>query len=163
MTKMAIKINVILSLCLLTIVGCKDADTEPAALTKTELITSSPWVLKAVTVEPGIDFLGTIVTDFYAQVYEDCDKDDFEKYNTNGTLVYDQGEIKCDPSTSQTEISSWRFNTDESKIIIDNDDELTFDIEDLSEVTMKYSQILNGEDIGGNPLLKYKFVWTYNH
>jgi len=163
MFKMTIKINTILLLCLLTIVGCKDADTEPNAPTKTELITSSPWVLNAVTVEPGIDFLGTIVTDYYAQIYEDCDKDDYKKYNTNGTLVYDVGEIKCDPSMPQTETSSWRFNTDESKIIIDSDDELTFTIEELSETTLKYSQTLDGDYVGGNPVLKYKFVWTYNH
>jgi len=152
----------LLAVCILSVFGCKDEEATPSK-TRTELLTLSPWKMTAATYDPGVDLGGTIVTDIYAQVFEDCDKDDTQKYNTNGTLVYDEGENKCDPSLPQTGTSSWRFNTDETKIIIDSDDELTFDIEAITSSELQISQIYDGDEIGGNPLLKYKLTFTYSH
>lgn len=155
-------LSIFISLLILTTIGCKDEETAPIK-TRTDLLTVSPWKLKAVIVEPGIDFLGTIITDFYAQVYEDCDKDNTEKYNTNGTIVYDEGKEKCDPTRPQTETSSWRFDANETKIILDSSEETTFTIESLSDTEFKYSQTFDGDEVGGNPLVRYKFVWTFSH
>jgi hypothetical protein len=113
-----------------------------------------------MTISPGIDIGGTVITDFYAQFVEPCDKDDLVKYDGNKTGVYDDGTVKCDPKDPQTTNFTWSFDLSETKITEDGE---TYDIDELTETTLKYSFIVDGEDFGGTPGIKHKVTVTFKH
>lgn len=99
----------------------------------TDLLTGTDWQMKGWTVTPPI--FG--ITDYYANA-EACEKDDFLRFNKNGTVVFDEGATKCDAADPQTETSSWAFNSNETEITFDlNDDPTTFKIKELTEDTFK--------------------------
>ena len=91
--------------------ACKDDETDPVAKTKTEMITSGSWVLSDALLN-GSSFFGTM---------DDCEKDDFLTFKTNGDAITDEGPTKCDPADPQTETGTWKFSTDEKKITFDGD------------------------------------------
>ncbi|GAA4501904.1 hypothetical protein GCM10023172_24430 [Hymenobacter ginsengisoli] len=49
---------------------------------------------------------------------QDCDKDDFYKFNTDKTAIVDAGPTKCSPSDPQTESGTWAFNSNETKLTL---------------------------------------------
>jgi hypothetical protein len=146
-------------------VGCSDEanDTTPAptAATKTELLTTGTWNAREMTINPGIDIGGgVILTDIYAQL-DACDKDDLTKYNANGTGVYDAGAINCEPDfTPQTSPFTWVFDLTETKIIEDGE---SYNITELSETTLKISDVMVGDGLFGLEGIKYTFSTTYKH
>ena len=127
--------------------------------TKTELLCSSSWKVYEGTINPGINIGGVIITDFFSQ-FDPCDKDDLELYKSNGSGIYDDGPMKCDPLDPQTSTFTWTFNLDETKLIQDTD---TYDIIQLDEKILKVSMIVDGADIGGVAGVKYVFTLTYKH
>ena len=112
----------------------KDDNDSPqvVAKTKIELITSAPWTLTKAVYSP--DYNG--VTDVY-QFMEDCDKDNTMKFNTDKTVVLDEGAVKCDADDPQTENGTWAFSSDETKIVAgDNELEISTLTETMLEVKM---------------------------
>lgn len=112
--------------------GCKKEETS-APKSKTELLCAHYWKAAALTVNPPLDIAGTPISDLFA-TFDPCEKDDLVKYNTDKTVIYDEGATKCDPSSSQTTSSTWSFNSDET-ILTEDDEDLT--LVELNETTLK--------------------------
>ena len=155
--------STMLALSLLTTVlftSCTK-DEPKKALTKSELLCSAPWKATSLTIDPGIDYgNGVIVTDLFAQ-RETCEKDDLIKYNSNGTGVLDAGLTKCYPLEPQLVSFSWLFNADETKLIEDGD--LEYNIVVLSESELIMNSIFDGDEVGGNPFIKYTVTAKFKH
>lgn len=136
-------------------------DEPKKALTKTELLCSAPWKMTSSTIDPGIDFgNGVIVTDFYAQ-FDPCQKDDLIRYFSNGTGVYDEGLTKCYPLDQQMESFTWLFNSDETKLTENEEDE--YNVVGLNESELIMNAIFDGDEIGGIPSLKYTMTAKFKH
>jgi len=140
--------------------SCKDDTTEVnvVAKTKTELLTESNWVLTSAKAEPAISIFGVPVAEFYALMLP-CEKDDWQKFNMDNTLILDQGATKCG-SDPQTKTTTWSFNADETMLTID-DQEHT--LEELSATTLKISKQESGEDYGEDPPKMHKITFKYKH
>ena len=130
------------------------------AQTKTELICASSWKMYELTVNPGIDIGGIVVTDFFTQL-EPCTQDDISIYKNNGTGLSDEGPTKCISSDPQSTTFTWTFNPSETQVTEDNTD--TYDIVQLDEKILKTTQIVDGEDIGGIAGIKYKLSGSFKH
>ena len=154
--KKAFLTTAILSILLLT--NCKKEETTKAK-TKTEHLTSAKWYIKTFTVDPGIMIGGVTVTDFYSQM-DACDKDDSDKFNVGGAGISDEGATKCDPTDPQTTAFTWSLSPTETRFNMDQD---IYDIITLDETDLKYSQIVDGDDIGGVSDLKYKITVGCKH
>jgi hypothetical protein len=97
----------VVSLC-----ACKkNNETSPEA-SRTELLTAKSWRLSAATITAG-----TSKTDEYATA-QACERDNFIKFNTNKSVVVDEGPTRCDPADMQTQTSTWDFNNDQTKLTI---------------------------------------------
>ena len=140
--------------------GCKKEDKAPEVVTpaptKTELLTGKNWRMTALTVNPGIDVSGTIITDWYSQL-QSCEQDDLVKFNTNGSYTDDEGVTKCNSSDPQTSTGTWVFNTNQTIITQDGTDSYT--ITELTSTTLKMSIVIN-EDNGSGPL-NYTYAATF--
>lgn len=89
--------------------ACKEQPTTP-----TDLLLGKNWRITAYSSTPTAS--GQVaVTDVYARLSA-CERDDFIRFSAGNTLVVDQGPLKCDPSASQTRLSSWSFNDDQTRI-----------------------------------------------
>lgn len=117
--------------------SCKKEDKTPAK-TKTELLTAHYWKLTALTVDPPL----LTVTNLYAQM-SPCTKDDIQKYNTNNTVIYDEGPTKCDPADPQTTTASWNFNSTETIITEDGENENVLNLTE-NELKLSYELTDNG-------------------
>ncbi len=156
------KTKILLVLCSFTsmyLTSCKDDTKDNPAPSKTTLLCASPWKMTAATIDPALDVGGTQITDFYTQ-FENCTKDDLTKYESNKTGISDEGPTKCDPSDPQSTPFTWTFDLTETKITEDGE---TYDVIQLDETTLKISQVVDGEDIGGIPGIKYKLTITTKH
>jgi hypothetical protein len=129
--------------------GCKDdeetATITPVAKTKTELISVSPWILSASTVNPGFDDgEGNLITDLFS-MNEPCDNDDEIIFMADGTGSENEGATKCDPDGEQ-ELGTfaWSFNATETEIRAFGD---TLGISELSETKMILTTILTEDGL----------------
>ncbi|HYG38055.1 MAG TPA: hypothetical protein VD908_05525 [Cytophagales bacterium] len=69
----SLRILAIVAAALLVFSSCEE-DEKPQS--KTSILTSKNWKMTAQTVNPGFPIgNGAVITDFYEQFYEDCDKD----------------------------------------------------------------------------------------
>jgi hypothetical protein len=118
----------------LLFVQCKK-DSKPQ--TKTEILTSGKWKTSSYTINPAFDWDGdgTTETDILS-VSDECSKDDFVQFNSNGTILGDEGPTKCDPGDPQTFSLTWSFEENETKLNIDGD---VYTIETLSDQQIKLS------------------------
>ena len=137
-------LSFVLVVSFLAFQGCKDdeetATITPAAKTKTELISASPWIVSAGTVSPGMPYgEGNLITDLFS-MSEPCEKDDETIFKADGTGSQNEGATKCDPQGGQ-ELGAftWSFNATETELIKDGD---TFGLEELSETNMVVTTIL---------------------
>ena len=139
--------------------GCKKDNDDDKPKTKTELLTAKNWRLSAAVasgVYQGVSFS----QDGYADM-EPCEKDDFLKFNSDKTLIYDQGPTKCDDTAAdpQTDQGAWDLNSDQTKLLLsDSGGGASFglDILELTASTLKveYSE----SDTDGT----YKYTLTYS-
>ncbi len=117
--------------------SCKKDSSEPS---NTEKICGKNWRVVALTVNPGITIGTVTVTDYLAQI-PSCSKDDFSTFNTNGTYTDDEGASKCSPSDPQTTSGTWKFNSNETIVTLDNTDSYTILINDGSTLKYTFSQV----------------------
>ena len=134
----------------------KDKDSEPKS--KTSLLTSESWKMTASVVDPAVDWdgFGTMVTNIYSQMPA-CSKDDIVTFKSNGTYINEEGPSKCDPSDPDViDTGTWTFNSDETKIIIDDGEGFTMDanILELTSSSMKITYDLVTD-------VTYSFTETY--
>lgn len=147
--------KVLLSITLLSIVmaGCKKEETT-VSKSKTELLCAHYWKVVSLTVNPPLDLDGTPVSNLL-EIMEDCQKDDLVKYNTDKTLIYDEGDTKCDPSSPQTSGGSWEFKSNET-ILTEDDEDLTLIELNESTLKLKIVQVIDGVDY------TYSITYTKN-
>ena len=126
--------------------SCSKDDDEK---TKTELLTASKWKMTAATVSPAM--MG--ITDFFP-LMEACDKDNTIKFNTDKTVVSDEGATKCDAGNPQQETDTWAFSSDESKLI-SKGEEMTIKNLTESELKLTMTQVDGG--------VTYTVTMTYKH
>jgi hypothetical protein len=90
--------------------GCKKASAPVAQPSqKVKLLTTGQWRLSAITDGPD---------DQYAHLPA-CVKDNYQIFKTDGTIEYNEGPTKCNPSQSQTNNGTWRFDKNETEIWLD--------------------------------------------
>lgn len=132
----SLRILAVVAVALLAFSSCEE-DEKPQ--NKTSILTSKNWKMTGQTVNPGFPIgNGAVITDFYEQFYEDCDKDNTMKFNENGSYSEDEGATKCNSEDPQTIPGSWAFNTDETIISITEDSEtISFTILELTNTTLK--------------------------
>lgn len=113
----------------------KDSENTPSRM---DLITAKNWRVTALTstttITPASGSSSTTTRDDYAQ-YSACEKDNFYKFNTNKTVVADEGPTKCDPSDPQTTTIAWDFNSDQTKLLTGAN--YSEDILELSATTLR--------------------------
>jgi len=152
---------VLSSFIILTINSCKkDNEDEPS---KTELITEKDWKMSSVKMDPGI--MGFTDASYYI---EECVKDNQYTFKTNGSIVMNEGDSKCD-STAQQEIEegTWAFNDDQSQIIFSDSEffgEMTLSKLTVDELILSRTEMLPDTTIGeieiqaGEQTIKITFI-----
>jgi len=141
------KILSLLSIATILVVSSCKKEEDSKSLS--DYLTAGNWKVTAMTINPGIDFQGTVITDYYSLNTEDCSKDDFMKFNADGTLIEDEGSIKCNPDDPQTVTSNWTLNENTSVLSItypDGDSE-SITIVSINETTFVVSNTIT-EDFG---------------
>ena len=122
------------ALALVGFTGCgKDDDDQPAAKTKTELLTQSSWKFQSATAS------GTDITNNAAIL---CIKDDVISFSSNGTGTVVEGVNICIPTTAGN--FTWSFQTNETVIVMSAaifpGGSGTFTINSMTETTLTISQ-----------------------
>jgi len=132
--------------------SCKKDSSEPS---NTEKICGKNWRIVALTIDPGIIIGSATVTDLLPQI-PSCSKDDFETLNTNGTYTDDEGASKCSPSDPQTTSGTWKFNSNETIITLDNTDSYNILINDGTTLKYNFSQVDSASGVN------YVYAATFN-
>ena len=97
--------------------SCKK-DDDSVSKTPAEYLTAGNWKITGMTINPGIDVGGIVITDIYTFV-EDCTKDDLIKFNADGTMVEDEGATLCDPDDPQTTTDgTWTLTNDDKTLTV---------------------------------------------
>jgi hypothetical protein len=149
-----------LSLTLLFSSCSKDKEELSA---KTELLTKSTWKMTAYTVEPGFptfDNEGNITgsTNDIFSMLEDCEKDDTHMFNTDKSLITDEGMAKCDSSDPQKTNGTWSFSTDETSLTITEEGETQ--LVTILELTESILKLKSTETEGG---MTFTYIITFSH
>ncbi len=138
--------------------ACSKDDDDDNGVTpnknNTELLTAGKWqqtAFKQTHQENG----ETITEDYHAQL-ENCSKDDYTLFATNGTVTFDEGATKCDAADPQSTSGTWKFIENETKLVFS---EMGFsdtvNIGTLNETTLKlnYSFTEDGITYNGERVL----------
>jgi hypothetical protein len=131
---------VLLSGLILAGTSCsKDEDEK----TNKDLLVGKNWKMTALTINPAV--FG--VTDFYS-VLPACTADDLTKFNSDGTVNFDEGASKCESGDPQTTYGTWSLNSDQTVISVTSDG-LTeaYTISELTETVLKFSYTMV-DDLG---------------
>jgi hypothetical protein len=142
------------------IVGCqKDDNNNNGGSTKTQLITTGSWKLTSDYIDPAVDVNGDGVADHEVfNFYDDCSKDDMLTFKSNGTLTFDEGPTKCDPTDPQSENTTWKFGSNETQLIVGSaGSEETVQLIELSTTALK---IRTSSTVAG---VVYTETMTYKH
>ena len=125
--------------------SCKKDDDK----SRTELLTQSNWKLVS-----DQEKAGSAPWEEYIDDYDPCELDNYFKFNTNGSVVLDEGPTKCDPTDPQTETGNWSFESNESRLNLDG---YVVDIEELNGSTLTFTST---ETFGG---VTYIYKQIYRH
>jgi len=132
----SILVLLIVSIVILTANSCKKDEDEKS---KTDLLTAGYWKFTAMNINPAIEFNGLEYSDLFG-LMPNCSKDDLVKYNTDGSVIYDEGASKCDEGDPQTETGTWTFSADETKITETYDGEsFTYNVVEITDSNLKIS------------------------
>jgi hypothetical protein len=106
------------------------------------------WVITEAMVDPSVpivDEYGNIMgytNNIFAQL-EPCNKDDVEKYNSDGTLIWDV-RVKCDNYEAQSGNGTWVFNSDETILTeMVGSESYSYTIIELTGSKLKYNYEMN--------------------
>jgi hypothetical protein len=121
----------------LTFISCSDDPTDDPA--KREALTTGTWKLTAKRTDYQKD--GTYEEDTYA-MFDGCLKDNIYTFQVDGTLVTDEGPVKCYDTNPQTQESTWTFSDNQRKLKLGT---LECQIEELTQttLTLKYNTSYN--------------------
>lgn len=140
--------------------ACKKDDETSS---KTKLLTGSSWKMTAFTMEPGFPIFDenfNIIgysTDMFADM-DTCEKDDTHKFNTDQSVITDEGATKCDSSDPQKTNGTWSFNSDETGITITEDGlSETVTILELTDKVLKFKSTETYDSVTTT------YTLTYSH
>ncbi|RZJ86488.1 MAG: hypothetical protein EOO60_13370 [Hymenobacter sp.] len=96
--------------------SCKkdDASTPAPTLSKTDLLTAKSWRMT--------DFKVAGQSVYNTPLVQACDKDDLIKFNVNKTATFDEGSVKCDPTSAQSRAGSWELMTNDTMLKLTSPD-----------------------------------------
>ncbi len=121
----------------LTFLSCSDDPSDDQA--KREALTIGTWKLTARRTDYQKD--GMFEEDTYAML-DGCLKDNIYTFQDDGTLIFDEGPVKCYDTDPQTEESTWNFSDHQRKLQWAT---IESQIEELSQttLTLKYRTSYN--------------------
>lgn len=96
--------------CLLTgilatgLLACNKDTDQPNGNSKTSLLTTGTWKLKAATIN-GADAMATL---------QDCQKDNITLYATNGNGSMNEATLKCNPADPDVVAFTWLWKNSET-------------------------------------------------
>ena len=94
------------------LVSCqKDEATPPS---KTDLLTAKNWRLAAYTTQFTTNGISTTTNTYASQ--PSCERDNFIVFKRDKSLLFDQGPIRCDPTSSQTTTFQWDWQDNETNL-----------------------------------------------
>jgi Lipocalin-like domain len=144
----------------LWLVACNSSTSteETGGGKRSEIIVGKNWKQISITMDPGININGVVVTDLFAQ-FENCEKDGSTKFLANGNYAEDEGSLKCDPSDPQTLSGTWVFNPDETVLTMTEtgDVPVSYDVVTLNSTTMVVTT--TSSDFGDE--LNHKLTLTF--
>ena len=110
--------------------ACKDKAVTPTP-PRLDLLTAKNWRISAQTTTSSDS---PTTTDNYATLpaYE---LDNFYKFNTDKTLVIDEGATKRKASDSQTETLTWDFNADQTQLLVTSAGSTKPEADDIVELS----------------------------
>jgi hypothetical protein len=110
-----------------------------SGLSRTDLLTTNKWRLTAQTMTV-VNNGTTTVTDEYAKLAA-CQRDNFTQFNSDNTLVINEGGTTCSPQSPQTWDGDWEYvNGDQNKLLFSayvSSYRAPFDILELSATTLR--------------------------
>jgi hypothetical protein len=119
----------------------KDMCTKKTTISNAQLLEGKNWYLVELNEYPGIsDGKGGMITNIFSLI-KDCDKDNFQHYQTDGTLVDDQGLINCSSIPQKTN-RSWKLENNETTIAKGESAESKFQIVSIDEKNLKLKDIV---------------------
>ena len=134
--KILTKLSVLIILSVITLTySCKKEESEP---TPQDYLTAGQWKMTGIMVDPPIDVLGVQISDVWDYVPA-CQKDNLVTFQSDGTIIEDEGDSKCLPDDPQTTTDgTWSLTTDGKTLIINLPDQDTqlVTITTLNETTL---------------------------
>lgn len=133
-------------LCISTLSSCKkDKGDNSSGKTKTELLTSGTWKIKAFSSNPAYDWDGDgdTETDIFGAM-DGCEKDGYYTFKSNGTFEVNEGATKCEADDNQTETGNWNFIADETKINFDGEE---YTLLELTGSTLKIKDVYTDDGV----------------
>ena len=132
--------------------SCTKDDAAVAPASNKEIIASSDW--KVSKIEAVVNGATADVTDSFM---EECDKDNFETFGSNGLWTMNNGTTMCDPSEEQVKKGTWIFSENETKLTMsDANSSETYQVESLSFDSFVTS--VSTEILGIQTTVKYYHV-----
>jgi hypothetical protein len=110
----------LLSLGLASLSACKkDSENAPAnkATSPSELLTAKNWRMTAYTSSFAAASTAAVTTDEYADTPA-CQRDNYAKFSTNKSVVFDEGATKCSTTDAQSETSTWDLSSNDTKLTL---------------------------------------------
>ncbi|RYU77675.1 lipocalin family protein [Hymenobacter persicinus] len=109
-TKLSYSSYLFLFCQIVLVTSCNKSATPAPALTATEKLMAKSWYLTART----LTYNGT-VDDLFA-TYPNCARDDFYRFQADGTLQFDNGIEKCNPSEPQAVTGTWSVGANDTNL-----------------------------------------------
>jgi hypothetical protein len=110
--------------------ACKGDKDDPK--TKGSLIENKKWVLTASVSDKPFELNnGTVSTDVYRYVIDDCSKDDYYMYEKGGKFFIDEGSDRC--GKDQRFPGTWSLSADEKTLTIVQDKNYTYEVIELTD------------------------------
>lgn len=128
--------NLLLLICGVAALSACHKDDNSPSLSRTDLLTTKNWRVTASTFTTT-DQGNVTVQDDYLK-YLPCERDNFTKFNSDKTVVQNEGASKCNAAAPQSSTFVWAFNQDETQLLIGEDAGATvpFTIVELSATTL---------------------------
>ncbi len=97
---------------LLTLAACHKND-DPTPPSRTDYLTGHTWKPSSGTIVYTDPSTGKTISE---DAFDPCEKDNFYKFNTDKTLVADEGATRCDPSDPQQETGTWAISNGDQQL-----------------------------------------------
>ncbi|MDI3320917.1 lipocalin family protein [Pinibacter soli] len=96
-----------------------------------EYLTNGKWKLTALQTDYNKD--GFYEEDTYS-MYAPCQKDNIYTFQADGTLIADEGPVKCSSGDPQSLTSTWSFTDNQTRIRLSG---INYQIEELTPTTFR--------------------------